>query len=541
MKTTLILSFLLLLFSCNKSVEVSATNPNSSTTTFILTAKNQINERYVILIDLSTDFEGSIKKSSLTGLSIKFNTISNIEIDNMISKTIDLINAKDSRTNNKKLSVFIEEQLRMVSGYSNTSSLSTDKVLELITFGKAEIAFLDTKVKKDWLNSFVQFITLTNSAFAQQPKPMNVVVDETARGITNSVNNCLVNIGTGQQCDQDAVDFAKAGTILPNALNRVSDALKDGYNPQSPTSASDVYNKFKNPPKTNPFGGWGEPHLITSDGVNYDFQGKGEFIAVKSSTDNFEIQARQVDSDRWTAPGLVTVNTAIAINTGQGQNIISVYSNPNRIFINRTERKLTDKISLNGGDKIEIVNSSTIMITSSQNDEIKINLRDTYLDYQVQLATNRQGKVSGLLGNFDRISDNDILSANGEKIDLSSYNSLYKTFADSWRVTNSYFNYDAGKNTDSYTDRNYPRQIVSIESFSMAERTQAEQTCKRLGVINEPALSSCILDLAVTKNESFAVSALQIDEATNVSNSFSFTDFTSANIFKNGRDRKSVV
>ncbi len=37
---------------------------------------------------------------------------------------------------------------------------------------------------------------------------------------------------------------------------------------------------------------FGDPHLLTFDGADYDAQAVGEVIAAKSTTDDFEVQAR---------------------------------------------------------------------------------------------------------------------------------------------------------------------------------------------------------------------------------------------------------
>src|SRR5690606_7776811 len=66
----------------------------------------------------------------------------------------------------------------------------------------------------------------------------------------------------------------------------------------------------------------GDVHLVTPDGLAFDFQGAGEFLLLKSSDGKIEIQTRQepwLDSDR------VTVNTAVAMNVNGDR--VGIYLN----------------------------------------------------------------------------------------------------------------------------------------------------------------------------------------------------------------------
>ncbi|GAB3029646.1 VWD domain-containing protein [Spirosoma pulveris] len=515
MKPLITRSLLVILLFCVVGIGCKKNEPDqvapdsrNSTTTFVLTATNQINERYVILIDLSTNFIGSTKRSTIVGLSIKFNTISNIEIDNIITKTVDLINIQDPKIYNKKLSTFIEEQLKIVSSYSKTSSLSSDKVLELITVGKAEIAFSNIKTKKDWLSSLLQSLTLSNSAYAQQSQPMNVVVDETVRAITNAREDCALNIGVGLQCEEQAIDLGKAGAKL---LPLVGQAVNDALNPQNPTSAGDVYNGYKNLPKSNPAHGTGDPHFLTFDGVSYDFQGHGEFVSTKSTIDNFEIQVRQEDAYKT---GYVTMNTGIAIQTGT--DVVCVTVKPYKLFINKQAQDLTALTTLSLKDgasitKTKLNNVDALNIINKNGDVVQVVFQNVdYLDYFIYLADNRKSKVIGLLGNYDGDKTNDILTRSGENILVNrslSFDKLYPVYTDSWRITqaNSLFYYDAGKSTDTYTQKDFPR---SLQTLTTAQKANAESVCRAAGVSSEPFLSNCIFDVAITNNNALVNSAL---------------------------------
>ena len=263
-----------------------------------------------------------------------------------------------------------------------------------------------------------------------------------------------------------------------------------------------------NSPEKDPAHSTADPHLMTLDGLNYDFQGRGEFIVVKSTTDNFEIQSRQ---DDILNNGRATFNTAIAVQTGT--DVVCFTANPTRLFINKQSQNFASltSLSLKDGASISKEGSNTLNIITKNGDLVKVVVQGSgYLDYYLYLAENRKGKVIGLLGNYDGNKGNDVVVRNGENILQNGsipFDKLYSTFADSWRISqsNSLFYYDSGKTTDSFTEKNFPRTIAILTA---AQRTSAEATCRAAGVSAEPFLSNCIFDVAITNNPAMTASAL---------------------------------
>jgi hypothetical protein len=251
--------------------------------------------------------------------------------------------------------------------------------------------------------------------------------------------------------------------------------------------------------------------IHTLDGINYDFQGHGEFIATKSTTDNFEVQVRQEDVYQ---SGQASVNTAVGVQTGT--DIVCVTVKPNRLFINNQLQNLNGltTLSLQNGASVSKTTEKgkdLLSITTKNGDIIRVVFQaPEYLDYYLALSENRQGKVIGLIGNYDGDKTNDIVVRNGENILTNgglSFQKLYPTYADSWRIAqrNSLFYYDAGKTTDSYTEKDFPRSVFTLTND---QKTKAEGICRAAGVSSEPYLSNCIVDVAITNNAALAASAL---------------------------------
>ena len=255
----------------------------------------------------------------------------------------------------------------------------------------------------------------------------------------------------------------------------------------------------------------GDPHITTIDGLRYDFQGYGEFIAVKSVTDNFEVQIRQEDVNK---SGKVTMNTAVGIQTGS--DIVCVTVKPDRLFINNqvqdlanfTTKDLKDGASIS---KLKDGSLDVLNVFAKNGDLVKVRFHGSYLlDYSLYIQENRKGKLIGIMGNYDGDKLNDVTIRDGENIMKDSglpFGKLYPTFADSWRITqaNSLFYYDAGKNTDTYTQKDFPR---TEQTITAEQKVKAEGICRAAGVTTEPFLSNCILDVAITDDPALASSSL---------------------------------
>lgn len=270
----------------------------------------------------------------------------------------------------------------------------------------------------------------------------------------------------------------------------------------------------------------GDPHISTFDGASFSFMAAGEFTVLKSTSDNFEIQARQEEVKSLNNDGTVSWNTGLAIRTGNDK--VCFYP-PNRVFLNgQNLGNSFQSQSLSNGGMI-VKDGSTFVVTTANQDEIKVYLRNVNLDYYVTPNQNRRGKLQGVLGNFDEQPQNDLQIQGGEVI-KGTYNELYPRYADSWRIkqSESLFIYDTGKNTDTYTDRNFPRTSLNLTS---AQRNAAKTICEKAGVTDPILLENCIIDVASTSNNtSLAEHYYEAQVSTQVLESFSIGGFSSSDV-----------
>lgn len=261
-------------------------------------------------------------------------------------------------------------------------------------------------------------------------------------------------------------------------------------------------------PKAEPIQGvtgtiWGDPHISTFDGLRNSFQAVGEFDVLQSLVSKFDVQARfsPAGSSRN-----ASIASAVAIKSES--NTIGIYGGENSIL--KVSRK-----------SIELSNNSSFTlpeggVISRQGNEYKLKtpnreyvrvIGTTALTIHVTIPEGYRSKVMGLLGNFNGNPQDDLRSSSAKVFPPNlTYDQLYKEFADSWRVEarKSLFDYAYGESTRTFTDRNFPEKVLTLADFTTQQKQEAERVCRAAGVTNSVMLESCMFDVLVTGDRSFA-------------------------------------
>jgi hypothetical protein len=298
---------------------------------------------------------------------------------------------------------------------------------------------------------------------------------------------------------------------------------------------------------TSTGGGWGDPHMSTVDGVHYDFQGAGEFTALRTALrkGGLEIQTRQrpVSSvavgpvNEHTGLGTcVSIYSAVAMRIGSNrvtlQPNLSGEPDPKglQLRVNGNLVTLTDsgidlraggvsdaKALLEGrivkaaGGAYEFDNAfgTQLVATPAYWDAQKT----WYLNLNVYQTTGTRG-IWGLIPRgswLPALPDGTTVGQMPEALD-QRYQTLYTTFGGAWRVTDatSLFDYAPGTNTATFTTPygDWPRfnpQSCVIEGQTPAQPGNpqvAAQACSGITDANQKA--DCIFDVTVTGETGFA-------------------------------------
>ena len=222
----------------------------------------------------------------------------------------------------------------------------------------------------------------------------------------------------------------------------------------------------------------GDPHVHTVDGTAYDFQSVGEFTLLRDG-DRMEIQVRQ-----WPVPtanpatdahsGLtecVSINVAVAVRMGPHR--IALQQGPER---QRLEFYVDGKPAPMPVNGIDLGGSLVTAFAASGEMGIRADFEDGTVVlitpipwfaniWYLNVSVSNTRADEGVMGFIPKES---WLPRLRNGVDVGPmpaslhdrYVTLYKTFADSWRVTNktSLFVYARGTSTKTFTDPDWPAE-----------------------------------------------------------------------------------
>jgi Bacterial Ig-like domain (group 3)/Repulsive guidance molecule (RGM) C-terminus len=276
----------------------------------------------------------------------------------------------------------------------------------------------------------------------------------------------------------------------------------------------------------------GDPHVHTVNGVAYDFQSAGEFTLLRDGN-RMEIQVRQTPVPTANPiadvhSGLtecVSVNTAVAVRLGRYR--ISLQPGPER---QRLELYVDGKPAQVPADGIELGGNHVTAFAANGETGIRVDFEDGTVVlitprfwnaiWLLDVSVSHTSADEGVMGFIPKGS---WLPRLRNGVDVGPrpaslhdrYVTLYKTFADSWRVTEktSLFVYAPGTSTKTFTDPDWPAEKLpcklkpefQIPGFKVQQGMPIERAEAICRVVTDKALyQNCVFDVATTGDEAFA-------------------------------------
>ena len=244
---------------------------------------------------------------------------------------------------------------------------------------------------------------------------------------------------------------------------------------------------------------FGDPHFTTLDGLQYTFNGAGEFTIAYSPLHNFTFQAR-MEKFRDTSS---SVYTAFVVQTQKSsriqlqRNII----NQTLIIIDDLSIKLTEGVIpeiIAREVTLQIENDlSKVSVHFSVGISLLIYIYPESMSFLLQLDDSFRGNMRGLLGNLNGDTSDDLMSPNGQFIHInSSLSQIHYQFGLNWMITQneSLFTYQSPFDYSTYS------VPLFLPSFITPNISQVSQYIRNICNDSLP----CLFDAVTTGMLSFA-------------------------------------
>ena len=181
------------------------------------------------------------------------------------------------------------------------------------------------------------------------------------------------------------------------------------------------------------------------------------------------------------------------------------------------------RIYRSSGSRYTIVYAGEDGTISDGDDQLVVNYfrPGTINTVDVYLGDEKKGQITGLLGNLNDNSDDDIALRDGSVLPRPlDFNQLYGAYREDYRIKNieeSLFTYEAGQNPDTFYNPNFPAARFTFDDLDPAARARGEAAALAAGY--EPgtfAFESAAFDFAVTGESGFLDDAATDPDAVEV-------------------------
>ena len=255
---------------------------------------------------------------------------------------------------------------------------------------------------------------------------------------------------------------------------------------------------------------YGDPHIVTLDGLAYDFQAVGEFTLIQANSGdplNVQVRFQPVEGSE-----VASQTTAVATELGSARIMIDA-EGANLVQVNGAAFDLDTAIGgTTLGDGEIYYDGEAITLVYANGEQLRVDLFDGFLSTSMSVAAGRD--LSGLLGNADGDASNDLALPDGtvlpQPVDFAT---LYGAYADGWRIDDatSLFDYAAGEGTADFTDLSFPAAGLTLADFPAEVVAAAMEAA--MGIEDEALRDAAVLDYLLSGNTDFIDAALAVDES----------------------------
>ncbi|KAJ8947709.1 hypothetical protein NQ318_001548 [Aromia moschata] len=276
---------------------------------------------------------------------------------------------------------------------------------------------------------------------------------------------------------------------------------------------------------------YGDLHIVTFDDVEYTFNGKGEFVLVKSKTqtDNLEVQGRFEQMDPNAYGEVRATQLTSVVGRGNSSTIVEVRRRPldarwryrldviangRRVYFDRPSLKFQHFPGVTVYTPTYILNQSEVIIMFDNGAGLEVLDNQGYMTARVYLPWTFINKTVGLFGNWSFNQEDDFTLPDGNKVSIvSNINDMervYNDFGSKWMVDDvldsdkgrALFYREFGRSSANYNNKTFkPQFLMTPEDIIPANRS--EQIARTYQICSTK-MYECYYDYAMTLNRDLA-------------------------------------
>jgi hypothetical protein len=258
----------------------------------------------------------------------------------------------------------------------------------------------------------------------------------------------------------------------------------------------------------------GEPHVVTWDGLWYEFQAIGDFVLATNDRDVM-VQSRMAP---WIYDTRFTVNMAAAMKVGTHK--VSFYADREaHLWVDgaplamdcAAQDACNTTYDLAGGGQIRHLKAlpwddSYLVILPNRRGEMLVSVNAgeaVHLHFKKWIT----GDISGLLGTANRNINDDLRTRSGETLPQpSDADTLYNVYGESWRVKPAESLFDAPSSTAVSNLRHIDAsaRIMTLDDLAPEEVAFGKQACAAHGIVDPILAEGCALDVGMSGDSKMA-------------------------------------
>ncbi|XP_038064096.1 uncharacterized protein LOC119734628 isoform X4 [Patiria miniata] len=273
---------------------------------------------------------------------------------------------------------------------------------------------------------------------------------------------------------------------------------------------------------------WGDPHIVTLDGLEYTFNGLGEYTLALIEDDDgqrvFELQGRTrqaVDTETGQLSQATVYSGFAALYTGEARieiklsdDAMDLVTTVNGTVVTPTAQGLLFETL----QVMRVENPIKVSVMYSDHVTFTVGVNNSMADITVLLNQDFKGKTKGILGVWDDDPSNDALTRNGtlqtgSGADGELVERDYFEFGETWRISEEdslFFYQSPNESYGSLNDPNFTPDFLQelIDKAPPGKYEEAKAVCG--------SSKTCLYDSLALNDTSIGMATLMLNEMNSI-------------------------